>query len=142
MEGFGDYDSSIHVIITIIVIKTILFSTITAFQQCKNPDTAKWPHHWTVFTLSWRLPAEYKIDVESWSEKNLIGPGWSLGFLESPQLLWWTTTNVKHWALNKEAPGKVRLLWARYSSRGRSADSMFLKVHPCPKCYRFSERPF
>ena len=65
MEGFGDYASSIHIIITIIVIKTIILSTITALQQCKNPDTAKWPHHWTVFTLSWRLPAEYKCDVRT-----------------------------------------------------------------------------
>ena len=64
MEGFGDYDSSIHVIITIIIIQTIIFSTITVLQQYKNPDTAKWPHHWTVFTLSWRLTAEYKCDVD------------------------------------------------------------------------------
>ena len=51
MEGFGDYDSSIHIIITIIVTKTIIFSAITALQECKNPDTAEWPHPWTVFTL-------------------------------------------------------------------------------------------
>ena len=35
MEGFGDYDSSIHVIITIIIIKTIIFSTITAMQKSR-----------------------------------------------------------------------------------------------------------
>ena len=64
MEGFGDYDSSIHVIITIIIIKTIIFSAITVLQQCKNPDTGKWPRHWTVFTLSRRLTAEYKCDVD------------------------------------------------------------------------------
>ena len=58
MEGFGDYDSSIQVTIAIIVIKTILFPTITALQQCKNPHAAKGPLHWTVFTLSRRLTAE------------------------------------------------------------------------------------
>ena len=35
MEGFGDYDASIHVIITIIIIKTIIFSTITAMQKSR-----------------------------------------------------------------------------------------------------------
>ena len=68
MEGLGDYDSSIHVIITIIVIKTVIFSTITALQQCKHPDTAEWPHHWTVFTLSWRLPEEHKCAART--ERN------------------------------------------------------------------------